>query len=133
VDRLDTFLEESFQRKLKNHSYIERISNFYIEENYRGAALLIDHPAGMYLSKFAIGTQARGEGLANELWNEMVKNHSAIFWRARNDNAINQWYERHVEGYHKGKKWKIFWRGIQWENIPDIILFSLSKEDDFYE
>jgi len=130
-DRLCLLLEESFGRSLRSRTCLDKASEGYVEENYRGAALLENHPAGVYISKFAVRTQARGEGVANELWREILENHRSVFWRSNVNNRINHWYERQADGYHCEGKWKIFWAGISWESLPDVIRYSLERDEDF--
>ena len=129
--RLEALLEESFRKNLVNEDWLSQVDCVYVEENYRGAAILEKHVAGMYLSKFAVGTQARGEGLANELWDEVVRGQPSLFWRARINNPINHWYEKQADGYHQTDKWKVFWRGIAGPDISEIIRYSLERRDDF--
>lgn len=132
--RLSALMENSFGKKLAHpETFANRVTGLYIEENYSGAALLETHPAGRYLSKFAVGTEARGEGLANELWQEITRDHPAMFWRAREDNPINHWYEKQSEGWQRAGRWRIFWRGIAPEQIPVVIRYSLEKPDDFVQ
>lgn len=132
--RLSALMENSFGKKLASPAtFASRVTGIYVEENYTGAALLETHPAGRYLSKFAVGTEARGEGLANELWQDVIRDHPALFWRAREDNPVNHWYEKQAEGFHRSGRWRVFWRGIAPEQIPVVIRYSLEKPDDFVQ
>jgi len=128
--RLLALLEESFGRKPKA-GVIGAAAQIYFEENYRGAALLEKHPEGLYLSKFAVGPEARGEGLAQELWDEVCKNNPAFFWRSRKGNPINQWYDRQADGRHTAGDWVIFWRGTDAAAITGLIAFCLARPADF--
>ena len=128
--RMLALLEESFKRKPKS-DVLSRVTQSYIEQQYRGAVLLEQHPEGLYLSKFAVGREARGEGLAQELWDEVCKNHSAFFWRSRKGNPINQWYDRHAEGRHTAGEWVVFWRGMDVAAIPGVIAFCVNRASDF--
>lgn len=128
--RLLALLEESFKRKPKE-SVLADVTQIYFEENYRGAALLEQMPEGLYLSKFAVGPEARGEGLAQELWDEVCKNHPAFFWRSRKGNPVNQWYDRHADGRHTAGDWTIFWRGMDAAAIPGLIAFCEARPADF--
>jgi len=128
--RLMALLKESFQKKPKADA-LRDITQIYLEENYRGAALLQERSEGFYLSKFAVGPEARGEGLAQELWDEVCKNHSAFFWRSRKENRLNQWYDRHADGRYALDGWVIFWRGIDAAALPGIIAFCESRPADF--
>lgn len=133
VDRARLFglLEESFSKKLKSELFLERVQDAYVEKDYRGAVLLEEHPAGLYLSKFAVGREARGEGLAQELWREVCRNHQAFFWRSNVSNPFNSWYHNHADGHHVVGKWQVFWRGVPVECISDIIEYCCLREEDF--
>ncbi|MDA1044513.1 MAG: hypothetical protein O3C57_04745, partial [Verrucomicrobia bacterium] len=130
--RLLELLKQAFARDPIPERFMPRIDGAYIEEHYRGAALIESHPAGTYLSKFAVGTQARGEGLANELWRAVVADHPALFWRSRCDHPVNHWYERNADGSHREGMWRIFWSGIPYTDLPAIIAYCLQREPDFH-
>ena len=129
-ERLLALLEESFGKKPKPDA-LKAVTKIYFEENYRGAALLEKQPEGLYLSKFAVGPEARGEGLAQELWDEVCKNHPAFFWRSRKGNSINRWYDRHADGHHTTGDWIVFWRGMKAETLPGLIAFCENRQPDF--
>jgi ribosomal protein S18 acetylase RimI-like enzyme len=131
TERLVALLERSFGRALVSRKFLDRVSNLYIEEAYRGAALLEPHADAMYLSKFAVDEAARGEGLAIELWRAVTRNHKALFWRSRVRNPINHWYEKQADGHHRTGEWRIFWRGVRPDDIPSLIAFALNQEEDF--
>lgn len=130
-DRLVHLLEASFGKKLKDESFLANVQEVYIEKDYRGAVLLERHRSGLYLSKFAVGREARGEGLALELWQQVCGNHSAIFWRSNASNPFNSWYQQQADGQHRSGKWQIFWRGILIENISGVIEFCSIRDEDF--
>ena len=130
--KLLALLRQAFAREPIPEHFLPFVQCAYIEENYRGAALVEPHNAAAYLSKFAVGTQARGEGLANELWRTLVNHHPALFWRSRRDHPVNHWYERHADGSHKDGEWRVFWRGIPITDLPDIIAYALQRESDFH-
>ena len=95
------------------------------------AVLLEQHPAGLYLSKFAVGQEARGEGVAMDLWREVCRNHDALFWRSNVANPFNAWYDKQADGHHISGQWQIFWRGVSAEAISGIIEYCCSREEDF--
>ena len=133
TDRLVALLNESFGRQLRDVTLLNRVSHFFIEESYRGAALLETHGEGLYLSKFAVGTQARGEGLAQELWEAAILPMPAVFWRSRADNPINHWYEKQADGRHHAGRWQVFWRGVKIEDIPGLVRYCLDRPPDFID
>ncbi len=129
--RLLDLLETSFGKKLSDESFMGNITHSYIEKDYRGAVLLEKHPSGLYLSKFAVGQEARGEGVALELWREIRRNHDAFFWRSNAANSFNSWYSKQADGYHVSGRWQIFWRGVSTDAISEIIGFCCSRDEDF--
>lgn len=131
--RLEALLVESFGRPLAHSQVFAAVRHYFIEEDYRAAALLEEHAAGAYLSKFAVGTEARGEGVAQELWREMAQGRPALYWRARDDNPINQWYERLADGRQHLPGWVVFWRGMKPDHLPDIIEYCRTRPPDFVE
>jgi len=130
-ERLLTLLEESFGKKLIDTAFLDRVSKVYIEKGYLGAVLLEQQPDGLYLSKFAVGREARGEGVAMELWREVSRNHDALFWRSNVANPFNTWYHNQADGYHAIGKWQIFWRGVSANAISGIIEYCCSRDEDF--
>ncbi len=130
-ERLIRLLEASFGKTLANEAFLENTAHFYIEQDYRGAVLLEEHPAGLYLSKFAVGREARGEGLAMELWREVCRNHDALFWRSNKANPFNSWYDKQADGHHGIGKWQVFWRGVPAEAISGIISYCCDRAEDF--
>lgn len=132
-ERLLTLIQEAFGKPLRDPARLAEASDIYLETRYRGAVILEPHPAGKYLSKFTVGTQARGEGVAQELWDEACRNQPALFWRSRGANPVNQWYERHADGHHREEDWTVFWRGIRVERLPGVIGYALARPSDFVE
>lgn len=129
--RLLNLLEASFNKPLSDLSFLDAVTDAYIEEDFLGAVLMEKQPFGHYLSKFAVGREARGKGLALELWREMAANHPAFFWRSNATNPFNSWYSKQADGYHTDGKWQIFWRGVPAQSISDIIELCTSRPEDF--
>jgi acetylglutamate kinase len=129
--RLLNLLEASFGKKLKSQGFLDNVAHAYIEKDYRGAVLLEEHPAGLYLSKFAVGREARGEGLALELWREVCARHGALFWRSNVSNPFNSWYRNQADGYHVSGKWQVFWRGVSNDAISGIVEYCCTRNEDF--
>ena len=129
--RLLKLRESSFSKSLENTDFLDNVSDSYLETEYRGAVLLEKHPAGCYLSKFAVGREARGEGVALELWQEVCRNHESLFWRSNVKNPFNSWYHNQADGHHAIGKWQIFWRGVAADHISSIIDYCCSRGEDF--
>ena len=131
-DRLKKLLENSFRRELKDFTAMAAaISDIYLEEHYRGAILLNDSPWGKYLSKFAVTTGERGDGVALELWEQVAGEHPALFWRSRLNNAINRWYGNLADGQFRYGKWIIFCRGIKSDDLSAVIKYCNERAEDF--
>jgi acetylglutamate kinase len=131
ADRLQNLFETSFGKQLTNKAFLENVAYAYVEQDYRGAVLLEKHPNGLYLSKFAVDREARGEGLALELWREVARHHPAFFWRSKTTNSFNAWYRNQADGYHISEPWQIFWRGVPAPAISSIIEFCHTRAEDF--
>jgi len=129
--RLIGLLENSFGRALVRPQGLEGLSRLYVDAHYRCAAVLEPYGAYMYLSKFAVQREARGEGLAQELWRAVIRDQAALFWRSRLRNPFNQWYDRQADGLHTEGNWKVYWRGIARAGIPDVITSALARPLDF--
>ncbi|MCB1165609.1 MAG: hypothetical protein KDK33_05630 [Leptospiraceae bacterium] len=131
AQRLKALLEESFGRKLKDPDLLDRISDFYLDSRYRGAVLLEAYKGLCYLSKFAVGIQARGEGVAQELWDAVLRSGQPIFWRSRRSNSIHRWYERLADGFHRTEGWTVYWKGIGPDRIEEVISYCTNRPEDF--
>ncbi len=130
---LKRLLEVSFEKPIREDFFKEPIDYCYIEENYMGAALLKKHGPLTYLSKFAVGTEARGLGIGRDLWNELIQNHKKIFWRSDPEKFITHWYVKQCDGMHKTDKWTIFWKGLDVSEITDAAAFALAQKTDFLD
>lgn len=128
---LKHLLELSFEKRVRESFFSEKVDRFYIEENYMGAALLKKHQDMTYLSKFAVGTEARGLGIGRDLWTEILKNHSCIFWRSDPEKFITHWYVKQCDGMHKTKDWVVFWKGMDSSQITTAIEYALAQKTDF--
>lgn len=129
--RLVALLESSFGKPLHQRGFLDAATAFYVERDYKGSAILEPFGSLMYLSKFAVQAEARGDGLAQELWRAITTDHQAMFWRSSHRNPINQWYDRQADGNHRSDRWKVYWRGIPAVQIPDVIANAQERPEDF--
>jgi acetylglutamate synthase len=90
--------ESAFGRPLRAGFFGEPVDRLYLEENYRGIAVIRQTPVGPYLTKFAVDRQAQGEGIGTELWAVLTRDYPAFFWRSRAANPITPWYVKQCEG-----------------------------------
>jgi bifunctional N-acetylglutamate synthase/kinase len=136
LDKLRALLTSSFDKPPRDGVLDRPFAHVYVEENYRGAALLMQAPLGAYLSKFAVTRQAQGEGVGRDLWQAMTADHPVLFWRARPQNPIRSWYEKQCEGRMRavgadGGEWVVFWRGVAPEQVPDVLRYVVGQPIDF--
>ncbi|MGV6851573.1 MAG: acetylglutamate kinase [bacterium] len=112
-DRLKELIELSFGRELSSN-YFEsiKIKQIFVTEHYRAAAIITDDKGLSHMDKFVVHPEARGEGLARVVWQEIRNEHAQLFWRARQNNPINQFYYMESDGCIKKHPWTIFWYGL---------------------
>lgn len=132
-ERLHILIEQSFGRALADVNLFDRVSDFYIEEQFTGAVLLEATQYGFYLSKFAVGVDARGSGVAQDLWQRVLAGTKSLFWRSKRTNSIHRWYERIADGFQRGSVWNVYWKGIDLSLLPDIIRYAEEKPSDFVD
>jgi len=129
--RIEQLLMESFERPVTRAFWERTPARFYVEQAYRGMALLeLGAEGTTYLSKFAVLPFARGEGLGQDLWWEMRKDTPALYWRSRPDNPINGFYLSACDGVHKTQDWHVYWCGVPPEVVPELVRDALGRPVD---
>ena len=131
VPRIRELLESSFAKRLDSGFFERPPLAVYVESSYRGVAIL--HPSSIapFLSKFAVEPVAQGEGIGQDLWQALLRDHPAVFWRARPDNPIVGWYTSLSDGMQRTPDWLVFWRGIEPAQIADVIAEAVARPADF--
>ena len=117
--RMRLLLEECFGRALDEGYFLEKEPyRVYLAESYRATAILTLEDSVPYLDKFAVTTEAQGEGIGGSIWQRMRKENPKLFWRSRAQNPINSWYAQNADGLYKTDKWWVFWCGMS--GFPEI-------------
>jgi len=133
--RLRALVEQSFGRPLLAGFETRPILAAYVADDYRGAALVTPAPLAPYLSKFAVGTVSRGEGVGRDLWRAMEADFPRLFWRSRADNPITSWYRENSDGMVRIRiadaAWWVLWRGLAPLEIPSAIQYCATAAPDF--
>jgi acetylglutamate kinase len=133
--RLRQLVEESFGRALVSGYDTRPVLAVYVADEYRGAAIVTPAPLAPYLSKFAVGTVSRGEGVGRDLWRTMELHMPRLFWRSRADNPITSWYRENCDGMARfqlaGETWWALWRGLAPIEIPLAIEYCQASPPDF--
>ncbi len=97
--QLIALFESSFKQTFKPGFLQELdVMKVYLAASGRAAALITKGFRGhAYLHKFAVTPAAQGEGLAGALWQQIKHNHPQLYWRSRQNNAVNGWYFKQAE------------------------------------
>jgi acetylglutamate kinase len=129
--RLKILLESSFEKKLRRSVRNQAVDVIYLEETYQGAAFIREVGHYAYLSKFAVGLQARGLGVGRDLWQCLTRDYPRLLWRADPHNLIASWYAKVCDGMQKGKHWNVYWIGLKDIEILEAIRYARTRERDF--
>jgi acetylglutamate kinase len=133
--RMVALIEEAFGRPLLADLRARPLESAYVADDYRGAAIITDTPLAPYLSKFAVTTVARGEGVGGDLWRAMTADHPRLYWRSRAGNPITAWYRDQADGLVRiaidGAPWVVLWRGLAPAEIPAAIAYCQGAPPDF--
>jgi hypothetical protein len=129
--RLRALFTSAFGRSIRDDFFTRPIARSFVEESYRGAAVVTGTPVAPYLTKFAVERQAQGEGLGSEIWSLVTRDYPAFFWRSRPENPITAWYAKQCDGLVRFPKWHVFWRGLSVDAIAPAVQHALAAESDF--
>ena len=129
--KLTYALESAFDKRLKPSFYDTPLHVGFVESEYRGGALFKEQAGIPYLSKFFVTREARGDGIAKDIWNTACKDVPSFVWRSRMGNPFNAWYMRKCDGMQRMGDWRVFWIGLDAGKIGDAISAAASASDDF--
>lgn len=112
-ERFSELVRASFGRGLVE-GYFERArpTRIHLSEHYRAAIVLTEVDGVVYMDKFMVAEEARGEGLGGTVWAAMREETPALFWRSRVRNPINEFYLAHADGSARRDPWIVFWTGL---------------------
>ena len=110
--RASALVEDAFARPLIGDWWgAFAMTSAYVSDSYRAAAFLSEPGDYVYLDKFAVLEDARGEGLARTVWRHFLADYPAFFWRSRTANGFNAFYASEADGSVKRGPWTVFWKG----------------------
>lgn len=130
VLRLRELLASSFGRGPGDEFFARTPGLVYLDEEYRGCAIVLQTALGCYLTKFAVSQEAQGEGIARDLWDALVADSPLVFWRARPANPISHWYVKLCDGLARMPEWTVFWKGVRPDAISAVIQWAVSQPVD---
>lgn len=128
---LMTSIEAAFAKPLGPDFFDNKLYRGYVEAEYRGGAILLQMAGLPYLSKFWVSSEARGEGIGSDIWDTMTTDISSFFWRSRMNNPFNDWYVDACDGMQIKGDWRVFWKGLEGDQIPQAIEAAGAAPDDF--
>lgn len=113
--KLISLLQSTFGKKLKNNFFDElKLKSIFISESGQAVALVTEgHNGKPYLNKFAVTSQAQGQGLGKAIWEKMLDYYPEIYWRSRSNNKINTWYYKQADCTYKKDYWIVFSCGME--------------------
>ena len=129
-ERLRALLTRSFGRAPVDDFFSRDIAWGYVDEGYRGAALVAETALGAYLTKFAVDAEAQGEGIGRDLWQSLAADYARIFWRARPGNAISAWYTKLCDGLMRFPEWHVYWKGLPPSDVAPAVQWALAQPVD---
>lgn len=121
--RLEALVEDAFARKLKPGWWDSvTLHEAHVSDSYRAGAILTKLDDFVYLDKFAVVEDARGEGLSRTVWRSFTKTNPSFFWRSRTANGFNAFYHDVADGCVKSGPWTVFWKGeSDWARIERVV------------
>jgi acetylglutamate kinase len=121
-ERTRALITESFGRA-PVADYFQRLEfdRAFVSENYRAAAITARLGDAVYLDKFAVLDDARGEGLGGAVWKRLVAYAPRLYWRSRSDNPVNDFYYAVCDTAVKRHGWTVFSKGeSDLSRLPDM-------------
>jgi len=131
VGTLTSSMESAFGRTLVADYLSRPIAGGFIEDQYRGGAILTELAGLPYLSKFWVIKAARGEGIARDIWDALIADTPAFLWRSRMVNPFSDWYMKACDGMQISGDWRVFWIGLKAPEVPSAIIAAASAPEDF--
>jgi acetylglutamate kinase len=117
--RLRGLLEQCFGRELDPDYFAKKTPYaVYLADSYRATAIFTREEPLPYLDKFAVTTEAQGEGIGGSIWKKVRREIPKFFWRSRASNPVNDWYAEKADGSFKTDAWWVYWCGTR--SFPEI-------------
>lgn len=107
-------VEHSFGRHLREGWFDDLHEPLILlSETNRAAAVITKGVDDLpYLDKFAVTSQAQGEGLGAAIWQVVMAHYPALYWRSRNTNPVTPWYFQQADSSNRNGQWVVFTIGV---------------------
>ena len=129
--RLRALFASAFGRTIRDDFFDRTVARTFIEEGYRGAAIMEPTAVAPYLTKFAVERAAQGEGLGGEIWSLVSRDFPQFYWRSRPDNPITAWYTKNCDGLCRVPELARLLARPSRREHPAAIAHALSLQSDF--
>ncbi|PHR60446.1 MAG: hypothetical protein COA43_06955 [Robiginitomaculum sp.] len=129
--RLSKSIESTFGQPLVKGFFDRPVTHVFVEEHYRGGAIVMEINGTYYLSKFWVTQEAQGEGIARDIWQEIEKDIGKFYWRSKRTNPFNHWYMKMCDGMQVSGAWRVFWKGLKTSEIANAITAASDTNVDF--
>jgi acetylglutamate kinase len=130
-----SLLESTFKKKLKVN-FLEEIKllSVFLSESGQAIAIVTEgHKGKPYLNKFAVTTQAQGQGQGKLIWDKMLEYYPELYWRSRSDNAINDWYFKKSLTSFKKDNWVTYSCGMNLTDSMECMNEAVNYSDSWQE
>ncbi len=126
-------LPRCFDRELDPGYFDQlKLQRLIWSDSRRAAAVIANgHDAIPYMDKFAVTPTARGEGLATALWHQIRKIFPRLYWRAKLNNPINDWYHRQADISMRAGDWRVFSYGFSLEEMQPLAEDALGRGESW--
>jgi len=115
LEKMDRLVTKAFGRRpIAGYWDNLVLDRAFVTDSYRAAAVTTMLDDWVYLDKFAVLDDARGEGLGRAVWHRLVEYAPRLIWRSRSSNPVNGFYFDECDGAVRQDEWTVFWRG---ENV----------------
>lgn len=133
--KLISLLESTFGKKLKADFFEDlKLKSIFISESGHAVALVTEGHNGIpYLNKFAVTSQAQGQGLGKAIWEQMLAVYPQIYWRSRQTNKINGWYYKQADCSYKQDNWIVFSCGMPLNQAVECMQVGANYADSWQE
>lgn len=131
--RLEQSISTAFGKTLRRDFFETPVSAVFCESDYKGGAIFTEQDGLTYLSKFWVGKEAQGDGLARNIWESFTQDITVFYWRSRLNNPFNDWYMKNCDGMQKKNGWRVFWNGIEPDDVAKAVVTALQAPEDFTE
>ncbi len=124
AEKMEALITRAFGRKpIAGYWDGLELDRAFVTDSYRAAAITTTLGGWIYLDKFAVLDDARGEGLGRAVWHRLVEYAPRLIWRSRTTNPVNGFYFDECDGAVRRGEWTVFWRGenIDLDDIRDVV------------